>query len=50
VRISVAILSYVDAVSFGVTADADCADGLDVFVAGIGHGLAELSDLAEAGR
>jgi diacylglycerol O-acyltransferase / wax synthase len=42
VRISVAILSYLDAVSFGVTADAECADDLDVFVAGIGRGLAEL--------
>jgi diacylglycerol O-acyltransferase / wax synthase len=41
VRISVAILSYLDAVSFGVTADADCAGDLDVFVAGIGRGLAE---------
>ena len=43
VRLSVAILSYVDTVSFGVTADAGCAADLDVFTAGIQHGLAELS-------
>ena len=40
---SVAILSYVDTVSFGVTADVGCAADLDVFTAGIQHGLAELS-------
>ena len=43
VRLSVAILSYVDTVSFGVTADVGCAADLDVFTAGIQHGLAELS-------
>ena len=43
VRLSVAILSYVDTVSFGVTADADCSADLDVFMAGIRRGLAELS-------
>jgi diacylglycerol O-acyltransferase / wax synthase len=44
VRISVAILSYVDTVSFGVTADYDSSPDLDLFVAGIRRGLAELSD------
>ena len=43
VRISVAILSYVDSVSFGVTADYDSLPDLDVFVEGIGRSLAELS-------
>jgi diacylglycerol O-acyltransferase len=43
VRISVAILSYVHTVSFGVTADYDSFPDLDLFVAGIRRGLAELS-------
>ena len=43
VRISVAILSYVDSVSFGVTADYDSLPDLDVFVEGIRRSLAELS-------
>ena len=43
VRISVAILSYVDSVSFGVTADYDSSPDLDVFVEGIRRSLAELS-------
>jgi len=43
VRISVAILSYVDDVAFGVTADYDSSADLDVFVGGIRRGLAELS-------
>jgi diacylglycerol O-acyltransferase / wax synthase len=43
VRISVAIVSYVDTVAFGVTADYDSSPDLDVFVAGIRGGLAELS-------
>lgn len=38
--------SYVDTVSFGVTADYDSAPDLDVFTEGIRRGLAELSDLA----
>ena len=42
IRISVAILSYVDAVSFGVTADHDAVPDLDVFVRGIRLGLDEL--------
>jgi hypothetical protein len=43
VRISAAILSYVDTVSFGVTADYDSAPDLDVFTHGIQRGLAELT-------
>jgi diacylglycerol O-acyltransferase / wax synthase len=43
VRISVAILSYVDDVAFGVTADYDSSADLDVFLGGIRRGLAELS-------
>jgi amino acid transporter len=46
VRLSVAILSYVDTVSFGVTSDAGCSADLDVFTAGIQRGLAELSGRA----
>jgi WS/DGAT/MGAT family acyltransferase len=42
VRISVAILSYVDTVAFGVTADYESMADLDVFVGGIRRGLAEL--------
>ncbi len=48
VRISVAILSYVNTVCFGVTADYDSTPDLDVFVEGIRHGLTELSAAAEA--
>ena len=46
VRISVAILSYVNTVSFGVTADYDSAPDLDVFVAAIRHALADLATTA----
>jgi hypothetical protein len=46
IRLSVAILSYVDTVSFGVTADAAFSADLDVFTAGIQRGLAELSGRA----
>ena len=42
VRISIAILSYVDSVSFGVTADNESASDLNVFTEGIQRGLAEL--------
>jgi len=42
VRLSVAILSYVDTVSFGVTADYDAAPDLDTFTEGIRRSLAEL--------
>ena len=43
VRISIAILSYLDDVSFGVTADYESLPDLDVFAAGIGRGLAQLA-------
>jgi diacylglycerol O-acyltransferase / wax synthase len=42
VRISVAILSYLDGVSFGITADYESVPDLDVLAAGIGRALAEL--------
>lgn len=42
VRLSVAILSYVDTVSFGVTADYESVPDLDVLATGIGRALAEL--------
>jgi hypothetical protein len=42
VRISIAILSYLDTVSFGVTADYDSAPDLDAFTEGIRRGLVEL--------
>jgi len=43
VRISIAILSYLDTVSFGVTADYDAVPDVDILVQGIGRGLAELA-------
>jgi diacylglycerol O-acyltransferase len=43
VRISIAILSYLDTVSFGVTADHDSVPDVDVLVQGIQRALAELS-------
>jgi diacylglycerol O-acyltransferase len=48
VRISVAILSHVNSVSFGVTADYDAALDLDTFTEGIRRGLAELGGEAGA--
>jgi hypothetical protein len=45
VRISVAILSYVDTVCFGVTADYDTSADLNVFTEGIECGLAELKQM-----
>ena len=42
VRLSVAIFSYLDTFSFGVTADYDAAPDFDVLVGGIGRSLAEL--------
>jgi small basic protein len=42
VRISIAILSYLDTVSFGITADYDAVPDVDVLVQGIRRGLAEL--------
>jgi hypothetical protein len=46
VRVSVAILSYVDTVSFGVTADYGSSPDIAVFTRGIQRGLAELSGAA----
>jgi hypothetical protein len=46
VRISVAILSYVDTVSFGVTADYDSSPDLNVFTEGIECGLVELKRMS----
>jgi len=48
VRISIAILSYLDTVSFGVTADHDAVPDLDVLVQGIQRALAELSQIRPA--
>jgi hypothetical protein len=42
VRLSVAILSYLDSVSFGVTADYESVPDLDVLATGIDRALAEL--------
>lgn len=41
-RISVAIFSYLDRFSFGVTAEYDAVPDIDVLTEGIGRGLAEL--------
>ena len=41
-RISVAIFSYLDSFSFGITADYNSVPDLDVLIGGIGRGLAEL--------
>jgi diacylglycerol O-acyltransferase len=46
IRISVAILSYVDTVSFGVTADYDSSPDLDIFIEGIQCGLVELERMS----
>jgi WS/DGAT/MGAT family acyltransferase len=42
VRLSVAIFSYLDTFSFGLTADHDAVPDLAVFLDGIGRGLTEL--------
>jgi hypothetical protein len=42
VRISIAIVSYLDTVSLGVTADHNAVPDIEVLIEGIGHGLAEL--------
>jgi diacylglycerol O-acyltransferase len=44
-RISVAIFSYLEQFSFGITADYDSVPDVDVLAEGIGRGLAELRDL-----
>jgi diacylglycerol O-acyltransferase / wax synthase len=50
VRISIAIFSYLDRFSFGVTADYSAAPDLDVLITGIRRGLAELDTRAAAAR
>jgi hypothetical protein len=50
VRISIAIFSYLDRFSFGITADYGAAPDLDVLVKGIRRGLAELQARASATR
>jgi WS/DGAT/MGAT family acyltransferase len=47
-RIAVAIFSYLDTISFGVTADYDSVPDLEVLIDGIGHGLTELDGLPAA--
>jgi hypothetical protein len=42
VRISIAILSYLNGVSFGITADYESVPDLGVLAAGIGRALAQL--------
>ena len=44
VRISIAIFSYLDRFSFGVTAEMDAAPDLDVLTEGISRGVAELKE------
>lgn len=46
VRISVAIFSYLDRFTFGITADYDAVPDLDILADGIGRGVAELADHA----
>jgi len=48
-RISVAIFSYLDTISFGVTADYDAVPDLEILIEGIGRGLAELGGQPAAG-
>ncbi|HEY1344845.1 MAG TPA: WS/DGAT domain-containing protein, partial [Streptosporangiaceae bacterium] len=50
VRISVAIFSYLDRFSFGITADYAAAPDLDVLTKGIRRGLAELQAQPGAAR
>ncbi len=46
VRISVAIFSYLDRFSFGITADYDAAPDVEILAEGIDRGLAELASSA----
>jgi len=48
-RISVAIFSYLDTISFGVTADYDAVPDLEILIEGIGRGPAELGGQPAAG-
>jgi WS/DGAT/MGAT family acyltransferase len=49
-RISIAIFSYLDTFTFGVTADYGSVPDVDVLVRGIGRGLAELEGEPESPR
>jgi hypothetical protein len=42
VKISIAVLSYLGQLSFGITAESSAAPDLDILAKGIRHGLAEL--------
>lgn len=42
VRVSIAVLSYLGQLSFGITAESGAARDLDILAKGIHHGLAEL--------
>ena len=48
VRISVAIFSYLDRFTFGITADYDAVPDVEILADGIGRGLAELADRSRA--
>ena len=50
VRISIAIFSYLDRFSFGITADSSAASDLGILTRGIRRGLTELQDQAVAAR
>ena len=50
VHISVAILSYLGRLSFGITADPEAVPDLDVLTKGVRRGLAELGQAAAAAR
>jgi WS/DGAT/MGAT family acyltransferase len=50
VRISIAIFSYLDRFSFGITADYSAAPDLDVLTKGIRRGLAELQERSTTRR
>ena len=45
-KIAVAIFSYLDELSFGITADSSAGPDVDVLVQGIHRGLAELQPVA----
>ncbi len=45
IRIGLALTSYAGQLTFGITCDRDSVPDVDVFVAGLGEGLAELLDV-----
>ena len=47
-RIAAAIFSYLDTISFGVTADYDAVPDLEVLIDGIGRGRTELDGVPAA--